>query len=155
MAPIFRSVEVGFLTTFTGYDMNQFPEWVGQFLSRVNLLQPTEPKTCNVALHLLRGKAAEMAKNILQQVSMTNLQELLTGLDKIFNTTGNRIVAVNLFNSFFQRENMSVQGDSTGIEHLFYRAYPGIDRNGSIFLMDRFITGLVSPQAKEKLQIPS
>ena len=50
-----------------------------------------------------------MAKNIPQQVSMTNLQELLTGLEKIFNTTGNRIVAVNLFNSFSQREDMSVQ----------------------------------------------
>ena len=85
---------------------------------------------------------------------MTNLQELLTSLDKIFNTTGNRIVAVNLFNSFSQREDMSVQDYSIGIEHLFYRAYPGVDPNGSIFLMDRFITGLVSPQVKEKLWMP-
>ena len=59
---------------------------------RVNLFQPTEPSTCKVALHLLRGKAAEMANNISQQVIMVNLQELLTSLDRIFNTTGNRIV---------------------------------------------------------------
>ena len=142
------------LNTFTGYNMNQFPEWVAQFLSGVNLFQPTEPSACKVALHLLRGKAAEMAKNIPQQVSMTNLQELLTGLDKIFNTTGNRIVAVNLFNSFSQREDTSVQDYSIGIEHLFYRAYPRVDPNGSIFLMDRLITGLVSLQVKEKLRIP-
>ena len=142
------------LDTFTGYDMNQFPEWVAQFLSGVNLFQPTEPSACKVVLHLLRGKAAEMAKNIPQQVSMTNLQELLMGLDKIFNTTGNKIVAVNLFNSFSQREDVSVQDYSIGIEHLFYWAYPGVDPNGSIFLMDRVITGLVSPQVKEKLRIP-
>ena len=95
-----------------------------------------------------------MAKNIPQQVSMTNLQELLMGLDKIFNTTGNRIFAVKLFNSFSQREDMSVQDYSIGIEHLFYRAYPGVYPNGSIFLMDRFITDLVSPQVREKLRIP-
>ena len=134
--------------------MSQFPEWVAQFLSGVNLFQPTEPSACKVPLHLLRGKAAEMAKNIPQQVSMTNLQELLTGLDKIFNTTGNRIVAVNLFNSFSQREDMSVQDYSIGIEQLLYRAYPAVDPNGSMFLMDRFITGLVSPQVREKLRIP-
>ena len=95
-----------------------------------------------------------MAKNIPQQVSMINLQELLTSLDKIFNTTGNRIVAVNLFNSFSQQENMSVQYYSIGIGQLFYRAYPGVHPNGSTFLMDHFITGLMSPQVKEKLQIP-
>ena len=66
-----------------------------------------------------------MAKNIPQQVSMTNLQELLTGPDKNFNTTGNRIGAVNLFNSFSQQEDMSVQDYSIGIEHLFYRAWIG------------------------------
>ena len=142
------------LDTFSGHDMSQFPEWVTQFLSGVNLFQPTEPSACKVALHLLRGKAAEIAKNIPQQVSMTNLQELLTGLDKIFNTTGNRIVAVNLFNSFSQREDMSVQDYSIGIKHLFYQAYPRVDPNGSIFLMDCSITGLVSPQVKEKLRIP-
>ena len=112
------------LDTFTGYDMNQFPEWVVQFLSGVNLFQPTEPNACRGALHLLRGKAAEMVKNIPQQVSMTKLQELLTGLDKLFNTTGNRIVAVSIFNSFSQREDVSVQDYSIGIEHLFYLAYP-------------------------------
>ena len=140
------------LDTFAGHDMSQFPEWVAQYLSGVNLFQPTEPSVCRVAL--LRGKAAEMAKNIPQQVSMVNLQELLTSLDKIFNTTGNRFVAVNLFNSFSQREDMSVQDHSIGIEQLFYRAYPGVDPNGSMFLMDHFITGLVSPQVKEKLRIP-
>ena len=140
------------LDVFTGQDMSQFPEWVAQFLSGVNLFQPTEPSACKVALHLLRGKAAEMAKNISQQVSMVNLQELLMGLDRIFNATGNRIVAVNLFNSFSQREHMSVQDYSIGIEHLFYRAYPGVDPDGSIFLMDHFITGLASPQVKERLR---
>ena len=84
------------IDTFTGYDMNQFLEWVAQFLSGVNLFQRTKPSACKVALHLLRGKAAKMAKNIPQQLSMTKLQELLTGFDKIFNTTGNRIVALNL-----------------------------------------------------------
>ena len=34
------------LDTFTGYDMSQFPEWVAQFLSGVNLFQPTEPSAC-------------------------------------------------------------------------------------------------------------
>ena len=58
--------------------MNQFLEWVAQLVSGVNLFQPTEPSACKVALHLLRGKAAEMAKNIPQQLSMTKLQELLT-----------------------------------------------------------------------------
>ena len=88
------------MDTFTGYDMNQFPEWVAQLLSGVKLYQPTEPQACRFALHLLRCKAAEMAKNIPQQVSMNNLQELLTGLDKLFNTNGNRVVAVNIFNPF-------------------------------------------------------
>ena len=141
------------LDTFTGHNMSQFPKWVAQFLSCVNLFQPTEPSACKVALHLLMGKAAEMAKNVPQQVSMVNLQELLTSLDRIFNTTGNRIVAVNLFNSFSQRENMSVEDCSIGMEYLFYRAYPGVDPDGSIFLMGRFITGLVSPQVKERLRI--
>ena len=134
--------------------MSQFPEWVAQFLSGINLFQPTEPNACKVALALLRGKAAEMAKTVPQQISMLNLQEFLTCLDGIFNTTGNRIVAVNLFNSFSQREHMSVQDYAIGIEQLFYRAYPGVNPDGSIFLMDRFITGLVSPQVKERLRIP-
>ena len=134
--------------------MSQLPEWVAQFLSGVNLFQPTEPTACKVALHLLRGKAAEMAKTVPQQVSMLTLQELLMILDRIFNTTGNRIVAVNLFNSFSQREHMSVQDYAIGIEQLFCRAYPGVDPEGSIFFMDRFITGLVSPQVKERLRIP-
>ena len=112
------------MDTFTGYDMNQFSEWVAQFLSGVNLYQPTKPQACRVALHLLRGKAAEMVKNIPQQVSMTSLQELLKSLYKLFNTTGNRIVAVNMFNSYSQREVESVQDYSIGIEHLFYLTYP-------------------------------
>ena len=95
-----------------------------------------------------------MVKNIPQQVSMTNLQELLTGLDKLFNTTGNRIVTVNIFNSFSQREVVSVRDYSIiGIEHLFYQVYPRVDPEKSIFLMDHFITGLVFPQVKEKLRI--
>ena len=142
------------LDIFMGKDMSQFPEWVAQFLSGVNLFQLTEPTACKVALHLLRGKAAEMTKNVSQQVSMVNLQELLTTLDRIFNTTGNRIVAVNLFNGFSQREHMSVQDYVIGIEQLFYRAYPGIDPDGSIFLMDRFIISLVSPQVRERLRMP-
>ena len=60
-------------------------------------------QACRFALHLLRGKAAEMAMNISQEVSMNNLQELLTGLDRLFNTTGNRVVAVNIFNGYSQR----------------------------------------------------
>ena len=71
---------------FTGQDMSKFPEWVAQFLSGVNLFQPTEPNACKIALHLLRDKAAEMSKNVSQQVTMRNLQELLTTLDRIFNT---------------------------------------------------------------------
>ena len=142
------------MDTFTGQDMDQFPEWVAQFLSGVSLYQPTEPQACGFALHLLRGKAAEMAKNIPQQVSMNNLQDLLTGLDKLFNTTGNRVVAVFIFNSYLQREDVSVQDYSIGIEQLFYRSYPGVDPNQSIFLMDRSISGLVSSQIKEKLRIP-
>ena len=142
------------MDTFTGHDMNQFPEWVAQFHSGVNLYQPTEPQACRVALHLLRGKAAELAKNVPQQVPMNNLQELLTGLDKLFNTMSNRIIAVSLFNSYSQREVVSVQDYYIGIEQLFYRSYPGVGPNQSIFLMDRFITGLVSPQIKEKLQTP-
>ena len=134
--------------------MSCFPEWVSQFLTGVNLYQPSEPNTCRVSLHLLRGKAAEMAKNIPQQVSMTDLQELLTSLDQLFNTTGNRMVAVNLFNSYSQREDVPVQDYSIGIEHLFYRAYLWVDPNKSIFLMDKSITGLVPPQIKEKLTIP-
>ena len=55
------------LDTFTGHDISQFPEWVAQFLSGVNLFQPMEPSACKVALHLLRGKAAEMAKRFLSK----------------------------------------------------------------------------------------
>ena len=139
---------------FMGYDMNQFPEWIAQFLSGVNLFQPTEPNACKIALQLMRGKAAEMPKNVSQQVTMQNLQELLTTLDRIFNTTGNRIVAVGLFNSFTQREDLSVQDYSIRIEQLFYRAYPGMNPDGSIFLMDRFINGLVSLEVKQRLRIP-
>ena len=139
---------------FSGQDMSQFPEWVAQFLSGINLYQPTEPHACRMALHLLRGKAAKMANKVSQNVSMTDLQELLMSLDKLFNATGNRMVAVNLFNSYSQREDIPIQDYSFKLEHLFYRAYPGVDPNESIFLMDRFISGLVSPQIKEKLRIP-
>ena len=142
------------MDVFTGQDMSQFPQWIAQFLSGINLYQPTEPQACRFALHLLRDKAAEMAMNVSQEVSMNNLQELLTKLDRLFNTTGNRVVAVNIFNSYSQREDVSVQDYSIGIEQLFYRSYPGVNPNQSMFLMDRFITGLVSPQVKEKLRIP-
>ena len=134
--------------------MSQFPQWIAQFLSGINLYQPTEPQACRFALHLLRDKAAEMAINISQEVSMNNLQELLTGLDQLFNTTGTRVVAVDIFNSYSQREDASLQDYSIGIEQLFYRSYPGVNPNRSMFLMDRFISGLVSPQIKEKLRIP-
>ena len=72
----------------------------------------------------------------------------------MFNTSGNRMVAVNLFNSFCQREDVPVQDYSIDIENLFYRAYPGTEPDKSIFFMDKFITGLVSPQIKEKLRTP-
>ena len=42
------------MDTFTGQDMNQFLECVAQFLSSVNLYQPTQPQACRFALHLLR-----------------------------------------------------------------------------------------------------
>ena len=142
------------MDTFNGQDMSRFPQWVAQFLSGVNLYQPSEPQACRVAIHLLRDKAAEMAKNISQDCTMRDLAELLEHLDRIFNTSGNRMVAVNLFNSFCQREDVPVQDYSIDIENLFYRAYPGTEPNQSIFLMDKFITGLVSPQIKEKLRTP-
>ena len=41
------------MDTFNGLDMSQFPQWVAQFLSGVNLLQPTEPHACRMALALL------------------------------------------------------------------------------------------------------
>ena len=44
------------MDTFTGQDMSRFPEWVAQFLSGVNLYQPSEPQACRVAL---LKKAAE------------------------------------------------------------------------------------------------
>ena len=139
---------------FTGQDMSKFPEWVAQFLSGVNLFQPTKPNACRIALHLLRDKAAEMSKNVSQQVTMRNLQELLTTLDRIFNTSGNRIVAVGLFNGFTQHEDMPVQDYAIRIEQLFYRAYPGMNSDLSIFLMDRFINGLISTDVKQRLRIP-
>ena len=139
---------------FTGHDMSQFPEWVAQFMSGLNLFQPTEPSACKIALQLMRGKAAEMTKNVSQQVTMLNLQELMTQLDRIFNTTGNRTVAVGLFGGFVQREDMSVQDYSIRIEQLFYRAYPGLNPDQSLFLMDRFINGLISSEVKERLRVP-
>ena len=142
------------MDTFTGQDMSRFPEWDAQFLSGVNLYQPSKPQVCLVALHLLRGKATEMVKNISQHCTMRDLKELLEHLDQLFNKTGNRMVAANHFNSYSQREDMPVQDYSISIEHLFYRAYPGVEPNKSIFFMDKFITGLVSPQVKEKLRIP-
>ena len=74
-----------------------------------------------------------MSKTIPQQVSMNNLQELLSTLDKLFNSTGSCVVAVNIFNSYSQREDVSVQDYSIGIEQLFYRSYPGADPNQSIY----------------------
>ena len=58
------------MDTFTGQDMSRFQEWVAQFLSGVNLYQPSEPHACQVTLHLLMGKATEMAKNIPQHCTM-------------------------------------------------------------------------------------
>ena len=142
------------MDTFNGQDMSRFPQWVAQFLSGVNLYQPSEPQACRVALHLLKDKAAEMAKNVSQHCTMPDLKELLEHLDQMFNTSGNRMVAVNLFNSFCQREDVPVQDYSIDIENLFYRAYPGTEPDKSIFLMDKFITGLVSPPIKEKLRTP-
>ena len=139
---------------FTGQDMSKFPKWVAQFLSGINLFQPTEPNACKIALHLLRDKAAEMSKSVSQQVTMRNLQELLTALDRIFNTSGNRIVAVGLFNGFTQREDMPVQDYAIRTEQLFYRAYPGMNPDLSMFLMDRFINGLISTDVKQRLRIP-
>ena len=55
---------------FTGQDMSKFPEWVAQFLSGINLFQPTEPNACKIALHLLRDKAPEMSKNVSQNITM-------------------------------------------------------------------------------------
>ena len=49
---------------------------------------------------------------------------------------------------------MPVQDYAIRIEQLFYRAYPGMNPDGSIFLMDRFITGLISLEVKQKLRIP-
>ena len=142
------------MDTFNGHDMRRFPQWVAQLLSGVNLYQPSEPHACRVALHPLRDKAAEMAKNVSQHCTMHDLKELLDHLDQMFNTSGNCMVAVNLFNSFCQREDVPVQDYSIDIENLFYRAYPGTETDKSIFLMDKFITGLVSPQIKEKLRTP-
>ena len=142
------------MDTFNGHDMSRFPKWVAQFLSGVNLYQPSKSQACRVALHLLGEKAAEMAKNVSQQCTLRDLKELLEHLDQMFNTSGNRMVAVNLFNSFCQREDVSVQDYSIDIENLFYRAYPGTEPDKSIFLMDKFITGLVSPQIKEELRTP-
>ena len=48
------------LDTFRGQDMSQFLKGVAQFLSEVNLFQPTGPSACKVALHLLMGKAAKI-----------------------------------------------------------------------------------------------
>ena len=95
-----------------------------------------------------------MSKSVSQHVTMRNLQELLTAFDRIFNTSGNRIVAVGLFNGFTQREDMPVQDYAIRIEQLFYQAYPGLNPDGSIFLMDRFITGLISTDVKQRLRIP-
>ena len=142
------------MDTFNGQDMSHFLQWVGQFLSGVNLYQPSEPQACRVALHLLRDKAAKMTKNVSQHCTMQDLKELLEHLDQMFNTSGNRMVAVYLFNSFCQREDVPVQDYSIDIENLFYRAYPRTEPDKSIFLMDKFITGLVSPQIKEKLRTP-
>ena len=142
------------MDTFNGHEMSRFPQWVAQFLSGVNLYQPSEPQACRVALHLLRDKAAKMSKNVSQHCTMHSLKQLLDHLDQMFNTSGNRMVAVNLFNSFCQREDVPVQDYSIDIVNLFYRAYPGTEPDQSIFLMDKFITGLVSPQIKEKLRTP-
>ena len=49
---------------------------------------------------------------------------------------------------------MSVQDYSVRIEQLFYRSYPGLNPDDSIFLMDRFINGLISLEVKQRLQIP-
>ena len=53
------------MDTFNRLDMSRFPQWVAQFLSGVNLYQPSEPQACRVAFHLLRDKAAEMTKKSL------------------------------------------------------------------------------------------
>ena len=61
-----------------------------------------------------------MAKNVPQHCTIRDLRQLLEHLDQLFNTT-NRMVAVNLFNSFSQRKNVPVQDYSIDIEQLLYR----------------------------------
>ena len=95
-----------------------------------------------------------MAKSISQDCTMRDLAELLEHLDRMFNTSGNRMVAVNLFNSFCQREDVPVQAYSIDIENRSIEHIREQNPNQSIFLMDKFITGLVSPQIKEKLRTP-
>ena len=140
--------------TFNGEDMGLFTRWVNKLLSGFRLSQPTEAQACLITMHHLTGRAAELAIDIPNRVSMQDLNELLLELDKNFNASATEEVAKNLLAHFVQKEDMSIQDYALGLEQLYGRAYPFDSFHVSVFLKDRFISGLVSREIQTKLRTP-
>ena len=95
-----------------------------------------------------------MAKSLPSQIDMKDLKPLLEALDSIFNTSGNRQLAANLFGNFSQKEDMPIQDYAISLEHLFRRAYPHESIDTNPFIIDKFIAGIISPEVRVKLRTP-
>ena len=139
---------------FTGEDMGLFSRWVNKLISGFRLMKPTEHNACLIAMHHLTGRAAELASNLPEHVRLDNLDVLLTHLDSLFNATASQEVSKNLLSTFVQREDMSVQDYALSLEHLHSRAYPNDPCHTSVYLKDKFISGLISKEIQTKLRTP-
>ena len=140
--------------SFDWSDLSTFPTWVTTFLNGINIFKPTEQKACEMTLYLMQDKAAEMTKHLSGQVDMTNLKNLLKEMDQIFNASGNQEVLASLFESLTQKEDESLQDYAYQLEHLFKRAYPSEKVDTSLFLKQKFISGLLSKPLKICLRSP-
>ena len=127
---------------FSGSDMSSFPEWASQFFNAVNLFKPIEEQACQTALVLMKERASEMVQP-LTATAPKDFKLLMIRLDEIFNPSGNQQVALALFETFVQKEDMTIQEYAHEIESLYRRAYPSLSANQSGHLMFRFINGLL------------
>ena len=140
--------------TFNGEDMGLFSRWVNKLLSGFRISQPTETQACLITMHQLTGRAAELAMDIPNTITMTDLEELLLKLDRTFNASATEEVSKNLLANYVQREDMSIQDYALGLEYLYGRAYPFDNYHVSTFLKDRFVSGLISKEIQTKLRTP-
>ena len=133
--------------------MSSFPEWASQFFNAVNLFKPIEEQACQTALVLMKERASEMVQQ-LTATAPKDFKLLMIRLDEIFNPSGNQQVALALFETFVQKEDMTIQEYAHEIESLYRRAYPSLNVTQSGHLMFRFINGLLNDPLRVKLRSP-